>query len=95
MTLHSTKELLGSKTKEISKPLVPRKITTQRETDRIAQYLVDTFQAPEYLPAFNKIAWRLEDDEIHRMAGSAKEVASNPRAYFIVCAKNEIQKRGL
>lgn len=84
--------LLG-RTKEISKSLGPRR--TQKATDKMADYLVDTLQAPEYRPAFNKIAWRLDDGTIQRIVGTAKEVATNPRAYFITSAKNEISRRGL
>jgi len=74
--------------------LVPRR--TQRDTDKMAQYLSETFNAPEYIPAFLRIAWRLDDGTIHRLAGMAKEVGkTNPRGYFIASAKNEMAKRGI
>jgi hypothetical protein len=62
----------------------------------MGQYLSDTFSAPEYLPVFLKIAWRLDDGTIQRLAGTAKEMGrTNPRGYFIACARNEMKKRGI
>lgn len=86
--------LLGSKTKEEINLLGPRK-KTQSSTDHMADFLVETFQAPEYRPAFCKIAWRLDEGSIHRMIASARELGKNPRAYFMTCAKNEMRRRGL
>lgn len=86
--------LLGPRTQEGVNTLVPRK-KSQAETDRLADYLADKLGAPDYRPAFLRIAWRLDDGTVHRLAGQALESASNPRAYFIACAKNEMRRRGV
>jgi hypothetical protein len=87
-------QLLGSKNQEDINILVPRK-KTQADTDRLADYLVDQFKAPEYRNAFLRIAWRLDDGTIQRLAGTAKELGKNPRAYFITIARNELRRRGI
>lgn len=92
-TISKTK-LLGSKTKEISNLLVPRK-KTQAETDALADYLVEAFDAPDYKNAFLLVAWRLDTGTVHRMVGTAKELGKNKRAYFMTCAKNEMRRRGV
>lgn len=86
--------LLGPRTKDFNL-LDPRIARTQVETDRQAQWLVDQFTSPNYKPAFLRIAWRLDNGTIHRLAGSALELGKNPRAYFITSARNEMRRRGV
>ena len=86
--------LLGTRTKEEINLLGPRK-KSQAETDQLADYLVDTFDAPSYRPAFCKVAWRLDTGTIHRMVAIARETGANPRAYFMTCARNEMRRRGV
>lgn len=93
----SSGKLLGKdpRTKEDINILGPRS-KTQSETDRLADYMVQTFSSPDYLPAFLKIAWRLDTGTIHNLVGKTKEANSrNPRGYFITCAKNEMKRRGV
>lgn len=96
-TVHHVFEprLLGPRTKEDVNILVPRNQKTQADTDRQAQWLIDQFKAPDYKPAFLRIAWRLDNGTIHRLAGSALELGKNPRAYFITSARNEMRRRGI
>lgn len=92
----ANQRLLGSKTKETNL-LVPRndEQKTQRDTERLAEYLVEQFNAPEYREGFLKVAWRLDTGTIHRYVGTAKELGTNKRAYFMTCARNEMRRRGV
>jgi hypothetical protein len=82
------KELLGPRTKEANNldPRIPR---SQKETDNIADYLVDKFKSPEYRPLFLKVAWRLDRGTIDRLVATSFELGKNPRAYFITLVKRE------
>ena len=73
--------------KTILGPRTPRK--TQQQTERIADYLVEKFQSPQYKPLFLKVAWRLDQGTIDRLASVAFELGKNPRAYFIASVKSE------
>lgn len=96
-------ELLGQspRNQESNKITLPRKDPrtheigkTQASTERMAHWLADKFNSPDYMPALLKIAWALPDATLHRLVGQTLERApSNPRAYFIACAKNEMKKR--
>lgn len=83
------KTLLGNpRTKEINilDPRIPR---SQRETDAIADWLVEKFNSPEFRPLFLKAAWRLDRGTIERHVASAFELGKQPRAYFIALVKRE------
>lgn len=83
-----SKGLLGPRKEEAKYPRTPRR-TTQKETDRIAQHLVDKFNSPSYRPIFLKAAWRLDRGTIDRYVASAFELAHEPRAYFISLVKKD------
>ena len=84
------KTLLGKRTKETKQnilgPGVPR---SQRETDSMADWLVEKFGSPEFRPFFLKAAWRLSRGTLQRHAATALELGDNPRAYFITLVKQE------
>lgn len=61
----------------------------QMSTDRLADYLVDKFQSPEFRPLFLKVAWRLDRGTIDRHVASSFELGKNKRAYFISLVKRE------
>lgn len=77
---------LGKKTSNILGPRIPR---SQRETDEIADWLVEKFKSPEYRPLFLKAAWRIDRGTLERHVASAQELGKNPRAYFISLVKRE------
>lgn len=75
-----------------SKILVPRspRKKTQRDTDRLADYLVEKFNSPEYRPVFLRAAWRLDAGAIYVLVETAlRPEVKNPRAYFIASVKAE------
>lgn len=74
---------------------LPRKAASQQRTDSIAQHLVDKLGAPEYRPAFLRIAWRLEESYIYQALEQASNGKNNPRGYFIASCKNEMRRRGV
>lgn len=75
--------------KTILDPRIPRK-KTQTETENIATYLVNKFQAPQFRPLFLKAAWRLSEGRIMEIVEQAfKSDVTNARAYFIKSVKNE------
>ena len=77
-------------------PIVPRRSDSQARTEQQADYLVDKFGAPEYRPAFLKLAWNLEPSFIAQAAEQAMSRAkSSARGYFIASCKNEMRRRGL
>lgn len=82
------KSLLGPRAKEfnILGPRIPR---SQKETEVIAEYLVEKFKSPDYRNLFLKVAWRLDGGTIDRLVGTAFELGKNPRAYFISLVKRE------
>jgi len=85
--------ILGTPRKKNSSnsPRIPRNrgSKSQMSTDRMADYLVDKFQSPEFRPLFLKAAWRLDEGTIHRHIASAFELGNNKRAYFISLIKKE------
>lgn len=83
------KELLGPRIKESKNNLDPRIPRSQKQTERIADQLVDKFKSPGYRPFFLKVAWRFDEDTINRNVATALERATNPRAYFIAVMKRE------
>jgi hypothetical protein len=84
------KTLLGPRTKEITVNILgPRIPRSQRETDNIADFLVEKFKSPEYRPLFLRAAWRLDRGTIERHVATAFELGNNPRAYFITLIKRE------
>ena len=62
---------------------------TQESTEQLADYLVNKFQSPEFKPLFLKVAWRLDKGTIDRLVGTAFELGTNKRAYFIALVKKE------
>ena len=74
-----------------SSPRNPRKVTgkTQRNTDNMAEYLVQKFGSPEHRPIFLRAAWRLDDATISRYVAMAFDLGKNPRAYFITLVKKD------
>jgi hypothetical protein len=82
--------ILGPRKKDSSNlPRNPRIEKTQESTEKIADYLVDKFQSPEYKNLFLKVAWRLDKGTIDRLVGTAFELGKNKRAYFIALVKKE------
>lgn len=85
--------LLGPRKKDSSNPpRIPRnrgQVKTQENTEKLADYLVDKFQSPEFRPLFLKVAWRLDQGTIDRLVGTSFELGKNPRAYFISLVKRE------
>lgn len=77
------------RTKDVSHP--PRILgKTQQSTNKTADYLVMKYNAPNYRPAFLKIAWRLEESIIGRIVeASFGHGIKSPRAYFITASKRE------
>lgn len=74
--------------KTILDPRIPRK-KSQSQTESIANYLVQKFNAPQFRPLFLKAAWRLSEQRINAIVEEAFKKASNPRAYFIASVKRE------
>jgi len=83
------KSLLGSPRTQEVKNLGLRIPRSQRETDNIADWLVDKFHSPDYRPLFLRAAWRLDRGLIERHTATALELGKNPRAYFIALVKRE------
>lgn len=84
-------ELLLGYPRKVNKVNVlgPRTPRSQKETDEIAEWLVDKFKSPEFRPFFLKTAWRLSRGTIEKHAAAALELGKNPRAYFITLVKRE------
>ena len=59
------------------------------DAQRIAVWLSDTLNSPDYLPFFLKAAWRIDELTLQRYLVSAKELGNNPRAYFISLVKKD------
>jgi hypothetical protein len=83
--------LLGNPRKKVINnfPRNPRRGKTQKETDGVADYLVDKFQSPDFRPLFLKVAWRIATPVIHQYAELAFAKGKNPRAYFISLIKRD------
>jgi hypothetical protein len=77
-----------SRTKDV-KDKLPRNPRSQKETDQIAEWLVQKFKSPKHRPFFLKVAWRLPRGLIEKHAATALELGKNPRAYFISLVKGE------
>lgn len=88
--VNSVNELLGPRNEDFQSvldPRNPRSNKTQKQTEGIANYLVEKFSASGYRNVFLKIAWHLDEGTISKLVETAFERASNPRAYFITIAK--------
>lgn len=86
MEKNSITTILGTRKLETKYPRTPR---TQLSTDKLADYLVDKFESPEYRPFFLRVAWHLDRGTIDRLMAAAFELGTNKRAYFIGCVKKE------
>lgn len=83
------KTLLGPRKKEanILGHRIPR---SQQETDAVADWLVEKFNAPTYRNFFLKTAWRLDRGTIERLAATSTELATkSPVGYFVTLVRRE------
>lgn len=80
---------LGFPRKNAVNNLGPRIPRSQKETDEVANWLVNKFNSPEFRPLFLKAAWRLDRGTIERHVATAFELGKQPRAYFITLVKRE------
>ncbi len=87
--MQQVKSLLGIPRTKETNVLGPRIPRSQKETDNIADYLVDKFKSPKYRPLFLRVAWRLDRGTIDRFVATAFELGKNPRAYFITLVQRE------
>lgn len=81
--------LLGTKTKEttILGHRIPR---SQQDTDSVADWLVEKFNAPEYRNFFLKAAWRIDRPTLERLAATAIELSTkSPIGYFVTIVRRE------
>ena len=84
--------VLGPRKKDTSyPPRIPRNSggKTQESTEKLAAYLCDKFESPDHMNLFLKVAWRLDKGTIDRLVGTAFELGTNKRAYFIALVKKE------
>lgn len=87
MSENLVSNILGPRNKDIKTILGPRR--TQKQTEGIANYLIEKFQSPQFRPVFLKAAWRLSEDRINTIVEEAFKKGVNPRAYFIASVKRE------
>lgn len=62
------------------------------KVDGIVENLIQRFNAPQYRPLFRKACWRLPEGTIYAKLERAQQ-SPNPLAYFIVCLKNELNRK--
>lgn len=76
------------RTQDITKILNPKPVVVSVAiAQQRAHELTERFKSPDHYQFFLKVAWRLDEGTISRLAATAFELGKVPRAYFITLVR--------
>lgn len=93
--MESLGESLKLKTEQLKGSIKLKASTKKKDVNWVrnkASYLASALRSPEYLPFFQKVAWRLPEPQIDDILDRARHQPgiTSPLYYFIGCCKSEM-----